>query len=263
MGNLLRAEIFKAVRRPATWVMLVILAVIVGAFYGIVALAVDDAATDESLRPDAIINNGYAIGASVASILVIVFGAQLMGSEYGWGTIRALASRASGRTALIVAKLLTLAGYTLLTLLVTGVAAIGFALLASSLVGNDTSLTGDDWVAFAQALGRWMLSNGVYALLALVVTILTRSTAAGIAIGIALSFLETLIFSLLASIADVFDRIQEYFLGYNVQGLAAATTDGATEGFDITKGVIVVSVWLVGLLALTLVIFQRRDITSG
>ncbi|HEV2529895.1 MAG TPA: ABC transporter permease subunit [Thermomicrobiales bacterium] len=263
MGNLLNAEIFKAVKRPATWIMLVILALIVAAFYAIVYFAVDDPATDLSLRPTEIVNNGYAIGANIASILVIVFAAQLMGSEYGWGTIRALASRASSRSALIVSKLILLAGYTLLTLVVTAAVAIISALVFSAIAGNETSIPGDAWVDYAQAIGRYMLANGVYAVLALVITILSRSTAAGIAGGIALSFLEIAIWEILAAITDVFQTIREYFLGYNVQGLAAAATDQQVDDFDITRGVIIVSVWLIALLAISFYVFRRRDITSG
>ena len=263
MFALLNSEIFRTVKRPVTWIMLAILALFIAAFYAIVYFAVDDPATNESLRPDAVLNNGFSIGSGIASILVIVLAAQSMGSEYGWGTIRALVSRASGRVPLILAKLIVLAGYTLLALLVCAVASVGFAYLFGSLASNDTGLSNGEWLDILAAIGRGMLSLGVYAIIALVITILSKSTAAGIAGGIALSFLEPAIWALLGQASDMFDTVSEYFIAYNVTGLSTIGTDNSTDGFDATRGAIVVAVWLVGLLALALVIFRRRDITSG
>ncbi len=263
MLALLNSEIFRTVKRPVTWIMLAILVVIIAAFYAIVYFTVGDPATNEALRPDATRNNGLAIGVQIASILVIVLSAQLMGSEYGWGTIRAMVSRASGRIPFIVAKLLVLAGYTVLTLLVSAAASVGLAFLFGGLANNDTSMSGNDWMNVIEAIGRDLLSIGVYAIIALVITILSRSTAAGIAGTLALSFLEGAIWALLGAASDTFDRVSEYFISYNVTGLSTIGTEASTAGFDATRGAIILAAWLVGLLAIALFIFRRRDITSG
>ncbi len=262
MLALLNSEMFRTVKRPVTWVMLAILAVIVAAFYTIVYFTVGDPATNESLRPDATLNNGFSIGSGIASIMVIVLAAQSMGSEYGWGTIRALVSRASGRVPLILAKLIVLTIYTFMALLVTAVASVGFAYLFGSLANNDTGMSGGEWVDILAAIDRGMLSLGVYAITALVITILSRSTAAGIAGAIALSFLETAIWALLGQASNTFDRVSEYFISYNVGGLSTMGTENSTDGFDATRGAIVVAAWLVGLLAVAIYVFRRRDITS-
>ena len=263
MGNLLNAEIFKAVKRPTTWIMLAILVVIVAAFYTIIYFAVDDPATNESLRPDATRNNGFAVGSFMASVLVIVMAAQLMGSEYGWGTIRALVSRATGRTPLIVAKLILLTGYTALTLVISAAASLGMAYLFGSIAGNVTTMSGGDWVDVASAIGRGMLSLGVYAIIAMVITILSRSTAAGIAGSLALSFLETQIWALLGLASNTFEDVGKYFIAYNVTGLSTIGTEASTDGFDATRGAIIIAAWLIGLLIITFYVFRRRDITSG
>lgn len=263
MGNLLNSEIFRTVKRPVNWIMLLILAVIVAAFYAIVYFASSDRATTESLQPDATLNNGFAIGAAIASIMVIVLAAQSMGSEYGWNTIRALVSRASGRVPLILAKLIVIAVYTLITLVIVAAASVGLAFLFSSIADNDTSMSSGAWLDVLEAIGRSLLGNGVYAVMALVITILSRSTAAGIAGAIALSFLETAIWAALGAASDVFDDVSHYFLAYNVNGLGTIGTDQAVDDFDVTRGVIVVVVWLVGLMAISLWVFRRRDITSG
>lgn len=263
MLALLNSEIFRTVKRPVTWIMLAILAVIIAAFYAIVYFFGDNPATNEALRPDATRNNGFAIGSAIATILVIVLAAQSMGSEYGWGTIRALVSRASGRVPLILAKLFVLAGYTLLTLVVTAAASVGFAFLFGSLANNDTGVSGSEWVDVLEAIARGVLSIGVYAIIALVITILSKSTAAGIAGAIALNFLETAIWALLGAASDTFDSVSEYFISYNVTGLTSIGSDAAVDGFDVTRGVITLAAWLVGLLAIAIFIFRRRDITSS
>ncbi len=263
MLALLNSEIFRTVKRPVTWVMLAILVVIIAAFYAIVYFTVGDPATNESLRPDATRNNGFAIGSAIATILVIVLAAQSMGSEYGWGTIRALVSRASGRIPLILSKLIVLTGYTLLTLAVTAAASVGFAFLFGSLANNDTGVSRSEWVDVLEAVARGMLSIGVYAIIALVITIVSKSTAAGIAGAIALNFLEQAIWALLGVASDTFDTVSEYFISYNVTGLTSIGSDAAVDGFDATRGAIVLAAWLVGLLAIALFIFRRRDITSS
>lgn len=262
MLALLNSEIFRTIKRPVTWIMLAILVLVIAAFYAIVYFTVSDAATSEALRPDAT-RNSFAIGSGIASILVIVLAAQSMGSEYGWGTIRALASRASGRIPLILAKLFVLAGYTLLTLIVTAGASVGSAFLFGSLASNDTGVSGSEWVDILEAVARGMLSIGVYAIIALVITILSRSTAAGIAGAIALSFLEQAIWALLGAASDTFDTVSEYFISYNVTGLTSIGSDQAVDGFDATRGTIVLAAWLIGLFSIALFIFRRRDITSG
>lgn len=263
MLALLNSEIFRTVKRPVTWIMLTILVIIIAAFYAIVYFSVNDPATTEALRPDATRNNGFAIGSAIASILVIVLAAQSMGSEYGWGTIRALVSRASGRIPLIAAKLIVLTVYTLLTLIVTAAASVGFAFLFGSLANNDTGVSSGEWVDILEAVARGMLSIGVYAIIALVITILSKSTAAGIAGAIALSFLEQVIWALLGAASNTFETISEYFIAYNVTGLTSIGTENSTDGFDATRGAIILAAWLVGLLAIALFIFRRRDITSG
>lgn len=263
MGNLLNSEIFRTVKRPVSWIMLLILGVIVAAFYTVVYFASSDRATTETLRPDQVVANGIAIGGTIASILVIVLAAQSMGSEYGWNTIRALVSRASGRVPLILAKLVVIIGYTLLTILVVTGASLALAFLFAAIAGNDTSMTGGAWREVAESVGRWTLSNGVYAVLALVITILSRSTAAGIAGAIALSFLEPAIWAALGAASDRFETVSHWFLAYNASGLAAMGTDGAVDDFNTTRGFIIVAAWLVGLMAISLWVFRRRDITSG
>ena len=49
-----------------------------------------------------------------------------------------------------------------------------------------------------------------FAVIAFAVALLTRSNAAGIAIGIGISFVEPLIFQLLMLVSDTFERVQEY-----------------------------------------------------
>ncbi len=263
MLALLNSEIFRTVKRPVTWIMLAILTVIIAAFYAAIYFFGDNPATNETLRPDATRTSGFAIGLQIASILVIVLAAQSMGSEYGWGTIRAMVSRASGRVPFIAAKLIVIAAYALLTLIVTAVASVGLAFLFASLADNDTTVSGSEWVDVLEAIGRGLLSIGVYAIIALVITILSKSTAAGIAGTLALSFLEPVVWVLLGAASDAFDTVSEYFISYNVTGLTSVGSDQAVDGFDATRGAIIIAAWLIGLLAVALSIFRRRDITSG
>lgn len=269
MLNLLNSEIFRLSKRPVTWIMLGIVALITIAFYGLIYVFSGDPASEESLRSDRLLelSSGLSVASGIAGVIVIVMAAQLVGSEYGWNTMRALVSRSTSRTPLIMAKAITLILYVLLTSIVSTLVSLGMSSLISVIVDNGSSVSGGVIEDILLATARNALTTGVYAILAFLITVLSRSTAAGIAGGLAISFLESQIWNLLGIASDAFDTVQEFFIDYSVQGLIAWGADETfgvgRDDFNITRGVITLLAWTIGLIVASVLIFRRRDITSS
>ena len=125
-----------------------------------------------------------------SGIVLLIFGARLLGMEYSGGTIRVVYARGVGRLSLLVAKLFTLAvvGVALFVGYVLVVAAI-LAVMISVLSGNLDALQKISQEFWAD-LGRWAIvqaiSMGVALLLVAAVAAVGRSLA--FAIAAALTF---------------------------------------------------------------------------
>jgi ABC-type transport system involved in multi-copper enzyme maturation permease subunit len=117
-----------------------------------------------------------------SGILLLIFGARLLGMEYSSGTIRVLYARGTGRLQLLLAKLVTLAvvGVALLA----GYLVIVGTILALMVVALSGSLDPIHHVssAFWSDLGRWAMVQGI----SMGMAILIVAAAAGI--GRSLSF---------------------------------------------------------------------------
>ena len=267
MGSLLSSEFFRIRKRPMTWWMIVILLGIVAAFYVIVYLASSNRATDTSFRPAFIGENGVAVGAQICVILGIVMGAQLVASEYGWGTIRALVSRASSRVALLTAKMSVLVVFTVLIVALTIIGSLVLAYVLSTIQGSGAAIDRDLLRNSALYLGRSSLAVGVYAAMAFLIAVTSRSSAAAIAGALAVNFLESLIFLLLGRASDVFDKVQHWFPAFNVNGLLTLDNSGPNanppDGFSEPRAYLVLAAWTVVMLIISTIIFRRRDITSS
>src|SRR5712691_7942904 len=64
--------------------------------------------TLRDLRPDRVQGFGVQIVSGIGSVMLIVFAASHVGTEFGWGTLRTLLAHGGGRGAFLVAKALSL-----------------------------------------------------------------------------------------------------------------------------------------------------------
>ena len=224
-----RGEALKLSRQLSFWLTLVggavLLAVIVLAISGATGLK-------ESLlaNPTAWAYNMLDVFGTVfqigSAIVLLIFGARLIGMEYSSGTIRIAYARGAGRLRLLLAKLFTLAavGVALLAgyLIVTGII---LALMIASLSGGFDPVR-QITNAFWDDLARWGLvqgmSMGMAILLAAAAAGLGRSLAFAIAAALAFypadNFLNIL--EILAIRATGHDQpwiaISQYQLGPNL-----------------------------------------------
>jgi len=275
MWHALQSELFRLRKRPQTWIMPVLAVAFIAMFYGVLFLvyqfgpADDRPEMQESVMVANIFENGMQMFGFFGGILTVIVASSLIGSEFSWNTLRPLVARASSRTGLLSAKWIVVTLYTIFMVIVGIIGSVVLAAIASLMMDTSISLPSETWDQFAIGFVRWIVAMLPGSVIAFSAALLTRSNAAGIAIGIGISFVEPLIFGLLSLLADVFGTVEEYGIAWNVQQLINISTqsDGGfqdpVETAQAWQSAGILGIYVVILVAATYYVFKRRDITSG
>ena len=127
----------------------------------------------------------------------------------------------------------------------------------------------DGWLDSAEALGKALYALAPYVAVGMFLTVLTQSTAQGIALSMVYYVVEALILPPLLGLSDLLENVSEALLSQNVgdwmyQGeTAAAQALGAAEQPDTVQAFFVMLAYIVVLAAATFWMFQRRDISGA
>lgn len=268
MHHLLRSELFRLRKRPQSWVLFLIMFLSTGGLYIAFAIAASlssetDGARDELVLPK-VFQAGMQSGSLVGFILIVVMAAGLIGNEYGWNTIRPLIARSRSRGALLTAKWITVSLGTVALFLFGLIVAIVFSAVTSVIAGNFEGVTGSllgDWLV---SFGRLLLSNAPYAAFAFTIALVTRSNAAGIAVGLGLAFVEPLIWALLGLLSDRFDAAAEFGIAHNSSVLTNMNGHNAlVSSGEAWRAATLTTVYTAIVVAISYAVFRRRDVTSG
>ena len=276
MMNVLRSELFRLRKRPQTWIMPLLASAFIVLYYGIGYAQyqsggeVDRLDMRQSVQQlSSIFENGMQIWRVVALVMIVVVTSGLIGSEHGWNTLRPLVARSSSRSALLAAKWIVVGLYTICMV----IAAVLVSLLASTIVtvfmDGAVSLPIAVWADMLLGTLRWMVATMPYGVIAFTVALLTRSNAAGIAIGIGLNFTELLVMGILLELIDGFETVVEYGINWNVQQLVNITTEDGGSVLDpvstgqIWQSTAILTLYCVVCIVGSYLVFTRRDITSG
>jgi ABC-type transport system involved in multi-copper enzyme maturation permease subunit len=221
------------------------------------------------LLPEALANGSEVIRA-LGSILLVVLAAAMVGSEFGWGTIRVLVSSGVSRSRLLAAKLIALGGAVVLFVL-AGMAATAIASVGVTVAGGHDLgfawLTGATLADILLIAVRLTLLLLVPAMLAFTVSVLTRSLAAGIAIGIGFQIVEQIVGAILGALGGVGETLQDLLIQTNLSAIAELNEIGAVERSSSlpnpwqASGVLVL--YCAVMLAASFAVFRHRDMTAG
>ena len=205
-------------------------------------------------------------------ILVSILAAAALGGEYGWGTLRTVLTKGTGRWQFMLAKVLALM-VTALAGLVVAAATVALSSLFIGLFGLEgDSLQGSaEWLDVPIKMGTLLYSFLPYVMLALLATALTSSTALGITAFMVYYLIETTASPILNNF-DWFQRISEYLLSPDVTtvlqasyGEVSISINGSSDAAqpDILQAVLVLAAYTLVFGALTFWLFQRRNITGA
>ena len=206
---------------------------------------------------------------TLALILVAILAASAIGIDYGSGTLRSVLAKGTGRWPYLTAKLVTLTLLTGLGLVVTLGTVAASSVVAAAIAGaGPAGASATTWSDVAAALGKAWVSILPYLALTTFFTVLARSSAAGMAIGLGYYFLEQIVVALFSSLFTWFQSISDFFLVRNIS--AWTQRPGASSGFntagtlpDPTQAIIVLAVYTLVLGTIAFLLFERRDVQGA
>jgi ABC-type transport system involved in multi-copper enzyme maturation permease subunit len=196
-------------------------------------------------------------------ILIAVLTASAIGIDYGAGTLRSVLVQGTGRWPYLAAKLLThvvLAGLGLVV--ATGTIAVS-STIAERLVAAPAAVSAT-WSTAGVALWKAWLSLFPYITLTAFVTVLARSSAAGMAIGLGYYFAEQILVALLSNFFSWFANVAEFLPVHSIAAWSGGSGFGAPAGqADLAKAGFVLVAYTLVLGALAFWIFHRRDVQGA
>jgi ABC-2 type transport system permease protein len=291
MLRLLRSEIYRLRRRWMPWILLVFIAIIPFVFYFLIWASVNaqiqavksgtlpappggTAQLDETLRmiaPDRVAQFGVSIVGGLGSVMLIVFAASHVGTEFGWGTFRTLLAHGASRSGFLVSKAVSLVLYVILFMIVGTVAAIGASYTVSAVAGIPVG-AGVDLPEIARVATRISYTFLPYMALALAIAVWSKSAGAGIATGLVVYFAESIVAGILVSLNKDYAQIVNWGLSRNasaltrtVTGQGGPTSQDPTASTlpDPTQAAIVLAVYCVIFMVLAYWRLRSRDVTVG
>lgn len=279
MWTLVRADWIKTWKRPANCVLASIeLAIVLVGFLATTIVALADgagSASEASAQEQMRFPHGFRLPLAtlnvLGSIIGIVFMANSIGSEYSGDTWKILLPRRGRRGDFIIAKLASclffMAGL-IVTALVLGQALglVGTAVLGGKLMSAD----GFSPPELLRSVAPIVLEIAVYAALTLLVTIVTRSTVIGIVLGVVATLTFALASELFSFAACVLPTMHLRNLqahcspgeGTARSELLAQVTSSFGMEVSVGTSALVIVGYIVGCIAIALVVFHRRDVAG-
>ena len=197
--------------------------------------------------------------AAIGPLLVMILAASLVGTEYGWGTLRTVLSGGAARWKFLSAKLLLLALLCACVLIVIALASIASS-LAAALIPPGEAVAAVDSGTWSEVVTMFFKTAlGLLPLVALSVlaTVLTESRGVGIALSVGYTMVESLAAPLL-HLNDTLADVADYLLIESFRSWTAMPGVGGSS--DALQGLATILAYTAVLSAAAFWVFGRRDI---
>ena len=221
----------------------------------------------------ALLDSGQFWGSFLIGVLI----ASGVATEYNWGTVRQALVRGQTRRQYLTMKLLGLALMSAVMLLATLAIGVLLSLIATAIADEPITLDVRDGPSGPEvALIILRAGYGIlpYALLAFCLTVISRSTAMGVAGTLMFVIGEAILIASLAGLGGPAPVIRACLIGHNVNSLIAANAIGTVQYNSLafrelpvaselpppTTAALLVAAYCAFVLAITYTIFQRRDL---
>jgi len=273
------------------WIMLGLIVVIAFVFYFLIWVSVNaqlqavkngtlpvpaggTTQLEQTLRqiaPDRVAQFGVSVVAGLGSVMLIVFAASHVGTEFGWGTFRTLLAHGASRSGFLVSKAVSLVLYAVVFMIVGSIAAIAASYTVSAVAGISPG-SGVDFAEVARVAVKSGYTFLPYMALALAIAVWSKSAGAGIATGLVVYFAESIVAGILVSLNKDYAQIVNWGLSRNasaltrtVSGQAGPTSQDPTASTlpDPTQAAIVLGIYCAVFLVLAYWRLRSRDVTVG
>jgi ABC-2 type transport system permease protein len=284
LGDALRAETFKVVRRRMTYILLGVLVALVVLFYIILWLRIkfgpepgvqglaEWVALRSAMSFANVVPYGLALERFFVTLVAVIFAGTMVGNEFDWRTVGVVTSRGVRRSHFLVAKVVTALVFTAVAVVLGFVAAVACSAWF-------THLYGLPWGSFSAArfgdIGISMVRTAYvvcpFVFVAVLFATVWRSAGQAVGAGLGLYFIEGIFTGLLSNVSGFLGRIPEALL--NVNGDAVLRANGIVEregsggpffippdGPEPWRGALVLLAWMALFLGLAFWRFSRRDI---
>ena len=217
------------------------------------------------------LNSALGVSESVGVFLLAILTASVIGTEYGWGTLRSVLAKGTGRWQVLGAKLLLMGLVLAVAFLMVMALAGASSAIASPRAGEGLAPT-VAWPDVARTFGRMWVALLPYMALAALFSVLTGSAAAGIGISLAYQFGEQIGVAILINLVDWFHYVADYLPARNVAAWVQGGQSPGERGFFAgaagtlpgpIHGLIVLLFYTLALGALAFWLFQRRDVKGA
>ena len=221
------------------------------------------------------VSNALGVGFNFGVVIIMILAASVIGSEYGWGTLRMTLAKGTGRWQLLTSKMILLLLVGSGGFIIMGLTAAVSSLAAASLAPEDGGGLADSgqWSTVAVMFGKVVYGLIPYVILALFLTVLTSSSSMGIAISLAYYFTESILLGILGGLFDWFSTVTNFLLGPNIIAwmtepeLQATGSDAALFAHqDLPSQLhafLVVAGYIVIITTASFWLFQRKDIAGA
>jgi ABC-2 type transport system permease protein len=272
-----RSEWLRLTRRPAVWILgVVLLAILLTLSYALVWIIftfpprglTTPGSTPEEVKKvvypaswlRTVLGDTTGLGGAVALILGVI----AVGSEYTWGTVKTMVTQGPGRLRVLVGKLLAVE----LVIAILAVALLAAGAAASGLLATIDGAA-SPWPRVPDvlaALGTAWLIMSMYAGLGFVLAVLFRQPALAVGIGLVyMLVIESIVLNLLGS-AEAFRSIVSAFPGSNASALIGSFpspvrgAQALAHGIGALQATLVVAAYTVLFGAVAGLAFRARDI---
>jgi len=214
---------------------------------------------------------------SFGVVLAIILMASSVGNEYNWRTIRTALISSESRFKFLIAKLVSVTLFVIIGMIIGVVAGFITSLITTAIGGyafEFSFATGSYlWDQFLQ-FWRTFYVIIPFGLLGFLMAIVGRSAMPGIATGIGVVFLESIITTFMWLAGGWIARVPDYLLSANVNAIVALNNlprgfgggpgGGALTGAppSIPHAFVTLGIYSLAFLVLGFIIFRRRDVTG-
>jgi ABC-2 type transport system permease protein len=272
MWHEIRAETLKQVRRPASWLLLVVPNVLMMTFVYLVPYAgasggSSGPSSDRTLAtalPDQFVSNAIGGTPVFVGACAHIFGVRVVGSEYSWETWKTVLAQGPRRTQVYAAKVATITAG--VVVLIGTMVALSAA--ASAFVAAQKGLP-SDWPTLADAAtgaGAGMLICLMWAMFGAMLAVALRSVALPVGLGLVwLLAVQNLLAGLAAPLLEWVAQMQKALPGPNAGSLVGALgaspdTPGVEQLVGGGQAALVVAAYVALFTVVGGWLLNRRDI---
>lgn len=207
----------------------------------------------------------------IAQAAFIILSAISFGSETSWKTWKNILPR-NKRYQIVISKLIVIIGAIIITIqltaLLTYIGSWEFALFAGASFENTAwnDIAIPFWIQYGVVTACLVLAYTFGAIYASIAAIKTKSTSAGIVLGVIVAFADTVsqpAFNLISRLLrlDFIAEIPSFLPNYNIQNILSWISTGApVYRWGVATSSIILCGWVLLGITITIYLFQHQDI---